>query len=151
MTYDPRYGELRGLVDRLGEWAQRMKTDRSLPWAGTGIIKDIEAAMKHLNSREFLENLRVTGTGDEPQYATEALEALDTVEAAENAVYNADFDLGEGGSYTDPPKAIEILDKAATAATTENEAIRDILVEIGALGAQDNETSVPDLLRALLA
>ena len=134
-AYRSPYGQWSGLIERLGGWAQRMSTDRTLPWAGTGIIKDIELAMRFLNAREFLEHLRVHGPDDQRAFAADAIEALDTTEAAESAVYNADFNLG----------------KAARAATAENEEVRELLVSLGALADDDTETAIPDLLRALLS
>lgn len=38
------YGQQDGLADRLAEWARRLSTDKTLPWIGTGLIADLNAA-----------------------------------------------------------------------------------------------------------
>lgn len=43
--YDNRFGEQDGLKDRLEDWIHRFSTDKSLPWAGLGLLKDLEAAV----------------------------------------------------------------------------------------------------------
>lgn len=40
--------ERRELLDRMEGWAQRLKQDRSLPWVGMGLIKDLELVIEHL-------------------------------------------------------------------------------------------------------
>lgn len=158
--YVSPYGKPQGLAARLLEWAERMATDRSLPWAGLGIIEDIKLAAKFFNSREFLEHLRVHGDGKQAQFAQELLDTVDTVEACESAVYVAGDrrDLGADGKWTDPPRAIEILagqvdEQEAAAAKAEQDFadVRAVLVQTGALAADDTETPVADLLRALLS
>ena len=49
MTYKSQYGQPEGLRDRLGEWANRLGNDKSLPWAGLGLIADLEAAVRHMD------------------------------------------------------------------------------------------------------
>jgi hypothetical protein len=44
MTYKSPYGKAEGLADRLEQWAERMSMDKTLPWAGLGIIMDLRAA-----------------------------------------------------------------------------------------------------------
>lgn len=158
--YVSPYGKPQGLAARLLEWAERMATDRSLPWAGLGIIEDLKLSAKVLNSREFLEHLRVHGDGEQAQFAQELLDMVDTVEACESAVYVAGDrrDLGADGRWTDPPRAIEILagqvdEQEAAAAKAEQDFadVRAVLVQTGALAADDTETPVADLLRALLS
>ena len=78
--YVSPYGKPQGLAARLLEWAERMANDRSLPWAGLGIIEDIKLAAKFLNSREFLEHLRVHGDGEQARFAQELLDTVDTVD-----------------------------------------------------------------------
>lgn len=153
MTYESPHGKAPGLVARLLGWVDRMGTDRNLPWAGLGIIGDIKLAAQILNSREFLENLRTHGTPDEAEWAQILLADLDTLEAVESAVYTAGSrrDLGPDGQWTDPPRAIEILAEQATEAERDYRAVRDVLVSTGALSADDTETPVADLVRALLS
>lgn len=37
-----RYGKPEGLRERLEDWVERMSKDKSLPWAGLGIIDDLK-------------------------------------------------------------------------------------------------------------
>jgi len=46
--YDDRFGSREGLVDRLEEWARRLGQDKSLPWAGLGLIKDLTTTVEVL-------------------------------------------------------------------------------------------------------
>lgn len=50
MTYKSPYGEPEGLRDRLAEWAQRLGQDKALPWAGLGLIADLEAAVREFDA-----------------------------------------------------------------------------------------------------
>lgn len=43
--YDNRFGDREGLTERLEEWAKRLGQDKSLPWAGLGLIRDLETAV----------------------------------------------------------------------------------------------------------
>jgi len=50
--YDDRFGERDGLTERLEEWARRLGQDKSLPWAGLGLIKDLNTAVSVLRGEE---------------------------------------------------------------------------------------------------
>jgi len=43
--YDNRFGDREGLTERLEEWAKRLGQDKSLPWAGLGLIRDLETTV----------------------------------------------------------------------------------------------------------
>jgi hypothetical protein len=47
----PKYGTREGLADRLEDWIHRLGTDRSLPWPGSGLLADLQAAADALNGR----------------------------------------------------------------------------------------------------
>ena len=158
--YESPYGRAAGLAARLSEWITRVGQDRTLPWVGLGLVGDMRMAVKFLSSREFLEYLRIHGDAEQADHARDLLASLDTVEAVEDAVYRAadKRDLGPDAGYTDPPRAVELLaDDAqrceARAAESERRfnALRDVLVETGALHPDDTDTPLDDLLRALLA
>lgn len=141
--YVSPYGKPQGLAERLDNWAYRMRTDQSLPWVGLGIIGDIELATKLLNSREFLENLRTHGTPEQAEFAREILADLDTLDAADDASRHVKSLPGEAYAL-DPVATIERLD-------ADYLAVREVLVEVGALEGTDGKTPVADLLRALLS
>lgn len=141
--YQPRYGALPGLRERIAEWSHRLGTDRSLPWAGLGLIADLEAVLKILNLREFAEHLRVTGTDEQREFADEILRDQETLEATESALRYAGF------TNFDPVAAIETM-----ARDTRNDQlaqIRAFLVEQGMLAPDDHETPIVPLVRAFLS
>lgn len=148
--YVSPYGKPRGLAARLADWAERMGSDRQLPWAGTGIIGDLKLAAQVLNKREWLEMLRLSSDPDAHRFATEALADDETLEAVQDAADRAQAS-NEKYSGADPVAVIEQLDEAALAARRDYAAVRDVLVQAGALADDDTETPVADLLRALLA
>lgn len=136
-----QHGTVIGLPQRLAEWARRMGTDRMLPWAGLGIIKDMEIAVQLLNLREFAEWLRTKGDPAHQGFADEIVDAYDALRTA---------------GYATPSLATNVdgLDDE----NRQNEAqamvlddVRKVLVETGALSADDRETPLPDLVRALLS
>lgn len=51
MTYKSKYGARDGLADRLEDWVRRLGTDRSLPWAGTGLLADLQTAADVLKGK----------------------------------------------------------------------------------------------------
>lgn len=55
MAYQSPYGRSEGLAERLRKWAKQLGTDKSLPWHGTGLVADLEAAAQVLqpSSMEF--------------------------------------------------------------------------------------------------
>lgn len=139
--YVSPYGKVAGLTRRLAEFAQRLRTDRSYPWLGTGIIADLEAIVAILNLREFGEYLRVHGT--DSRWGNEILELLEksegddeTIEAFETAI--------ECPANKDVVRHAENL-------KGEVDAVRKVLVETGALAEGDDQTPIPDLLRMLLS
>lgn len=144
--YIPRYvsphGCLVGLRDRLQEWVDRMGRDRSLPWAGLGIVKDLEVVVQLLNLREFAEHLRVNGTPQEQAFAQDILADQETLEAVRQACDTAGY-----RDEPDPVRAVERLDDDSRL----GDKLRNVLVDVGALEATDTETDLPALLRALLS
>ncbi len=141
--YTSPYGKPRGLAQRLDEWAGRMGTDRSLPWAGLGIIGDLELAASILNRREWLESLRLSDDPEAQRFAAELLDDVDEWEAAEDAAAHIKSLPGEPHALP-PVDTIERLD-------AENAAVRDVLVSCGALAPGDKDTPIADLVRALLS
>lgn len=47
----PLYGAREGLPDRLDAWVKRLGEDRSLPWAGLGLIADLKTAAAMLSGK----------------------------------------------------------------------------------------------------
>lgn len=148
--YVSPYGKPRGLAARLSQWASRMGTDRSLPFAGLGVIGDIKLAAQVLNKREGLEKLLLSDDPDAQRFAREALCDDETLEAVQDAVDRA-HGSPEPYSGADPVAVIEQLDEAVLAARRDYEAVRNVLVQAGALADDDKETPVADLLRMLLS
>lgn len=138
-TYVSPHGCLVGLRDRLQRWVDRCGRDRSLPWAGLGFINDLEAVVQLLNLREFAEHLRVNGTPEQQAFAADILADQETIEAVRMAVDTAGY-----RDEPDPVRAVEIMDDEARA-------VRKVLIDCGALASDDEETNVPDLVRALLS
>ena len=149
-AYVSPYGSPRGLAARLVNWAERMGTDRNLPWAGLGVIEDLKLAGYVLNKREWLEKLLLSDDPDAQRFAREALADDETLEAVQDAADRAQASA-EKYSGADPVAVIEQLDEAALAARRDYAAVRDVLVQAGALADDDEETPVADLLRALLS
>lgn len=134
-------GHLEGLRGRLARWVERMGTDRSLPWVGLGLVRDLEVVMRLLNLREFAEWLKLHGPPEHQEFADDILRDQETIEAVHDALKHA------GHEVIDPVAGVEALDGEVR----QVDAIRQVLVETGALAADDQDTPIPDLLRALLA
>lgn len=49
--YESPYGKSEGLVARLDKWAHELGTNRNLPWAGLGLIADLQAASAALSGK----------------------------------------------------------------------------------------------------
>lgn len=148
--YVSPYGKPRGLAARLASAEARFRTDRSFPWQGTGIIEDLRLVVQILNKREWLEKLRLSDDPDAQRFAAEALADDETLEAVQDAADRAQAS-NEKYSGADPVAVIEQLDDAALAARRDYDAVRDVLVQAGALADDDKETPVADLLRMLLS
>lgn len=148
--YVSPYGKPRGLAQRLADWAARMGTDSSLPWAGLGIIGDLKLASQLLNKREWLEAMRLSDDPEAQRFAEELLADNETYEAAEDAAAHVKG-LPDEDCALDPVETIERLDAAALAAQQDYDRVRDVLVSCGALSDDDEETPVADLVRALLS
>lgn len=134
------------LLDRLERWQVRLGTDRNLPWIGLGLIGDLQMATQLLGSREWLEFLRANGTNEQSDHARQLLADLDTLEAADDAAAHV-RNLPKHEHALDPVQTIEALDDAAD----ELRSVRFVLEQCGALAADDHETPIADLLRALLS
>lgn len=141
MTWESPYGKPGGIVGRLVKLESRLRTDRSLPWFGTGIIEDLRAVIQVLNKREWLERMRLCDDREAQEFAAEVLDDVERLEYVDDAA-----DQSSAKAY-DLVEAIKELDAAAL----DYRAVRDVLVECGALDDNDTETPVADLLRALLA
>lgn len=101
------------------------------------LIYDLEVLVRLLNLREFADWLRVHGDATQSQFSAEIHDALDDSEVLDGVCDS----VGESVHGV-----AELVDKAKLA-----DATRQALVECGALDANDTETSVPDLIRALLS
>lgn len=143
------YGQTPGLAARLAAWAARLSTDRTLPFAGLGIVDDLKMAAQILTTREYLDWLRVHGDPAHIEFVDDLLRDADTLDAVQDAADRAQASSKDGGA--DPVAVIEEIDDAATRAQTENAALRSVLIDIGALVDDDEETDIADLLRALLS
>jgi hypothetical protein len=100
--------------------------------------------MRLLNLREFAEWLKLHGPAEHRDFADNILADQDTLESVRQAVDTAGY-----RHVSDPVKAVEMLDEEARGGT--GEAVRAVLVSVGALAESDHETSIPDLVRALLS
>jgi len=135
------YGTPAGLDVRLRKWRDTLCTTRSLPWLGAGLIKDLEVTVQLLNMREFAEWLRDKGDPAHARFAEEILEAQDALRIA---------------GYGSPTLASNIdgLDdenRQHEAQAMVLQDVRKVLVETGALAADDRDTPLPLLVRALLS
>jgi hypothetical protein len=162
------------LIDRLGAWVTRVKQDRSLPWVGTTMLGDLETITRLLNLREFGEWLRVEGSPQQAQFGGELVDTVDALDDIERAMDEQPG--GDAKSAADKIKAlvaaeerheteIAAIEEAAGVsveelpgevarlreAAAEAEAMRDVLVEVGALSPHDRSMPLDDLLRALLS
>ena len=144
------YGKPAGLPARLLRWADQLATDLRFPWIGAGIIEDLKLTASLLSSREFLDHLRTKGTAQEADFATEILADLDTLDAATDAARHVEGLPGIKHALG-PVETIEKLDAEAVKLCLDYDAIRDVLVDTGALAEGDETTPVADLVRALLS
>jgi len=140
------YGKLEGLPARFDALAQRLRKDRSFPWLGTGIIQDIDLMRKYLNLREYGEFLRTKGGGELGPLGDEILEACDAVDEKERLEEHIDEALGVATGETYDAALGRARDQAVTL-----EAIRETLVETGALAEDDSEADLAALLAMLLS
>jgi hypothetical protein len=108
-AYVSPYGQLPGLAERLEQWARRMGTDRTLPWAGLGIIGDLKLAASILNLREFAEYVRTNGAPEHRLWADDILRLDETADATQSALCRA------GLTNYDPPAGVESVPGAAIA------------------------------------
>ena len=144
--YVSPYGKAPGLLARLAYWSRQFRTNRALPWFGTGFIADLEFVMKLLNLREYAEWLKLHGPAEQQQFADDILRDQETLEAVGDALRHA------GLQNYDEVAAVELLDRERRRNNSEEiDAIRAVLVENGALEESDHDTPLADLLRALLS
>lgn len=144
--YDSPYGKPRGLRARLVKWADEMGTNHTWPWAGLGIIQDIRLVAYILEKREWLEKMRLSTDPEAQQFATELLDDADELETIEWAAADVKG-LPKEPHALPGVETIEKLDAVAV----DYLAVRNVLVETGALAPDDDQTPVADLLRVLLA
>ncbi len=140
--YVSPYGKFEGLKGRLAAFGLKHRQHRVGPFYA-GFIADLEVVLRFLNATEFAEHLRVHGNDEEMRWAADILEALDDHE--QHALLREDIErvlvVPEGTTHAD----------AVEASARLGDQVRDVLVEAGALAADDTETDVPALLRALLS
>ena len=156
--YQSPYGKPRGLARRLADMAVKMAANENRHlWAGLGIIEDLKLASRVLNKREWLEALRLSPDPDAQRFADEALADDETLDAVQLAASSARTPIAANTAESayrvpsyDPVATIEQLDEAAQQAQRDYRSVRDVLVQVGAIAPDDNETPVADLVRALL-
>lgn len=122
-----------------------MGTERAL-WRGLGLIEDIKFMVAILNRREWLEKLRLSDDPDAQRFAAELLDDADTLDEAQDAAANV-LGMPEEVLALDPAETIERLDARAQ----DHVALRRRLVQLGALGEDDHETDISDLVVMLLS
>jgi hypothetical protein len=129
------------LAQRLAKWVDRLGSDKSLPWVGLGLIRDLEEALRLLNMREFAEWLRDKGDPAHARFADEILEAQDALRVAGygSPVLAKNIDALDDENREHERQALALQD------------VRKVLVEYGALASDDRDTPLPDLVRALLS
>lgn len=132
------YGQIRGLAERLAEWVERCKRDKSLPWVGLGLVADMEAVVRLLSLEEFGNWLHTHPDDELQRWGAPVLEAAGDRDRLLSLI---DEHLPEG----------ETASAAVAIAGTTIADVRAVLVECGALAADDTTTDVPALIRALLA
>lgn len=135
------YGTPAGLAERLRGWIDRLGRDKTLPWPGLGIIRDLEAAVQLLNMREFGEWLRDKG---DPAHARFADEILEAQEILANSGHRS-------GTLADSVDALDDENRANVEKAVTLEELRNVLVSTGCLSRDDHVTPLPDLLRVLLS
>ena len=144
--YVSPYGKIEGLAQRLADFRLRLiRPGGNLPFYG-GMVADLEVVLRLLNAREFAEWLRVHGDDEQARFAVEILAALDEQGEMDDLISDIErvVPVAEGQEYAE---AVEgVAGKAV-----RYDAVRAVLVNCGALAADDTETNVPDLIRALLA
>lgn len=115
-----------------------------VPYRGVR-FKGKDGKMQHLTLEEFGQHLRANG-GDTARWGSAILELVDV--GADHAELIDDIDdaltVQEGEAYG------EVVKRAAEQAATL-ERVRDVLVETGAMAADDTATDPADLVRALLS
>lgn len=47
------HAETLDVLERLEGWSKRLREDKSLPWVGMGLIKDIDSAMELLRDKHI--------------------------------------------------------------------------------------------------
>ncbi len=51
MAYQSEFGRLTGLRARIDDWMERLSMDKNLPWAGLGLIDDLEAVGRFMDGK----------------------------------------------------------------------------------------------------
>jgi hypothetical protein len=141
--YVSPYGKIAGLAERLAKFRQRLCTDRSLPWQGTGLIADLEVVVRLLNVQEFVDDLRVHGDEEQARWAAELLEIIEDADEHERLIEEIEQAV--------PVAAGQEYGAAIAEAAALGDRMRAVLVEVGALAENDTETDPVAMLRALLS
>lgn len=143
--YVPRYvsphGHVAGLAERLAKWMDRCGRDKTLPWVGLGLIADLEVAVQLLNMREFAEWLRTHGDPAHARFADEIMHAQDALAIAgyHTPSLAENIDGLDDENRENEKQAIELAE------------VRKVLVQTGALSADDKDTPMSALVMALLS
>ena len=143
--YQSPYGSPSGLLGRLAGHIRNLG-QHGRPWLGLGLPADLRLIMQVLNKREFLERLRASDDPDAQRFAAELLDDTDELETVDDAASRVQG-LPEIAEALPAVETLEKLDARAQ----DYEAVRHVLIELGVLEANDRETPVADLVRAVLA
>lgn len=135
-----QYGQIKGLPERIAEWVQRCSRDKSLPWVGLGLIADMEAVVRLLSLEEFGKWLHTHPDDELQRWGVTVLDAAADRAHLEKLTARIDTAVPP---IDDNEPSLDQIDRAGE--------VRTVLVELGALAPDDTDTSIPDLLRALLA
>jgi hypothetical protein len=166
--YVSPYGKLPGLTERLAS-LRRTLGQSGYRFVGTGPIADLELAMRLLNLKEYAEWMIAHGSPEQVEWGKEIIEHQGAVEllgggpqpareieeliAGEKALTRLeeaikDATNGEFGTdIADLVQAVETLAEESK----EGAAIRQVLIDVGALAVGDPDTDVAALVRALLS
>lgn len=144
-TWQPplrKYGKIADLPERVAYWIGRTSTDKSLPWVGLGLIADLECLMRLLTLKEFGEWCATHPDDEIQQWGAEIIDAA--AARGELVELTAVVERNLPASGVDYPTDVTQAGKSLAD-------VRAVLVEAGALSADDTDTALPDLIRALLS
>lgn len=144
--YVSPYGRLAGLDERMAALCKRCRQNDGRPFVGLGIIADLELVMRLLSLREYAEWLAVHGDDEQRRWSADILELQDRDEENDQCFADIERVVPVGA---DQPYAEAV--EAVAAKAIQFDVVRATLVNCGALTADDTDTDIPALLKALLA